>query len=52
MNPCSGILRCMSLTYFAFKPSSLGQDEVLNCYLFIDNLCPGLLTQFKGESGI
>jgi hypothetical protein len=52
MNPRSGILRRISLTYFAFKTSSLDQDEVLNVYLFIDSLCPRILTQSKRESEV
>jgi hypothetical protein len=52
MNPYSGKLRCMPLTYFVFKTSSWGQDGVFKLLSFYDNLCPGLLTQSKGESEV
>jgi hypothetical protein len=53
MNPCSGMQRCISLTYYnTFKTSSLGQGEVLNFYFLLRIYTPWLLTQSKGESEV
>jgi hypothetical protein len=51
MNPCAGILRCISLTYFAFNFLLPGRDEKLNFSFFADSLLR-IRRKFKGESKI
>jgi hypothetical protein len=52
MNIYAGIPACMSLTYYMFNLSLLGQDEKLNYYIFSDNLHSGLDVNPKEESEV
>jgi hypothetical protein len=48
MNPCAGVMQCISLTYFVFKFSLLGQEGNLNIRRFNEYFTPNY-TKFKEE---
>jgi hypothetical protein len=52
MNLFTGIAKCVSLNFFVFNFFFLGQEEILDCYLFIDNNLVGRCLSPKGESGV
>jgi hypothetical protein len=46
----SGVRKCISLTYFVFNSSLLGQEEKLNFIFLLKNLYSGFVKKSKGES--
>jgi hypothetical protein len=51
MNPLTGILRCISLTYFVFRFSLLGREENLDIYRFIEYFTPDYSKNQWGNRG-